>query len=161
MNISMTWATYALIVSVCLGVYYLVIILFIRRLKAKAPSIKAESNDFLEASPTFAEPKTFANANTNLFGEPFEEELESENEMVSLSPYTQDFADEVQAFTSSSDESITKEELTHAIQRIILKYPSLKESQYKYELTQLIAISTENYCSIHFSAEELSELWKC
>lgn len=158
MSISLTWASYALIVTVCLGVYYTVIGFMFYRPNLKASAIEGVRNQVTELEPvgnTLTDPKR-----QNLVGEEEHEEIIVENDEATFNPEAQDFADEIVAFTSSCNEDITKENLLLSLIRIIQKYPSLKDSEQRYELNQLIAISTENYCSIHVSADELSELWR-
>lgn len=154
MSISLTWANYALIVTICLGIYYAIVGFRFYRSNAKLSSSDGERNTISESE------QAVDIKHRNLFGEEEREETMIQTDNSNINPETQDFADEIIAFTSSCDEEITKEKLILSIQRIIQKYPSLKNSEQRYELNQLIAISTENYCSIHVSADELSELWK-
>lgn len=158
MTISLTWASYALIVTVCLGIYYSVIGFMFYRPNLKTSATGSEKNMVTESELVS---NSFANIKQqNLFGEEQSEGIILQNEEATFNPEAQDFADEIVAFTSSCNEEITKEKLLLSLTRIIQKYPSLKDSEQRYELNQLIAISTENYCSIHVSADELSELWK-
>ena len=158
MSISLTWVNYALIVSVCLGVYYAVVGIIFYRARIIAIPANEERNSMQEAD-TNGDSLSDAR-NKNLFGQEISKDLITSIEEHDFNPEAQDFADEIVAYTSSCEENTTKEKLVQSIQRIIQKYPSLKDSNHKYELNQLIAISTENYCSIHVSADELSELWR-
>ena len=158
MSISLTWANYALIVSVCLGVYYAVVGVIFYSARIIASPANEEGNSISKADTNG---NSISDAgNKNLFGEEVSEDIITGIDEQDLNPEAQDFADEIVAYTSSCEENITKEKLVQSIQQIIQKYPSLKDSNHKYELNQLIAISTENYCSIHVSAEELSEMWR-
>ena len=154
MSISLTWANYALIVIVCLGLYYLVIAFFVQRRKIiNASSEEANANSF-EAFQSPEEAAVKQNASLTLFGEQTtQEKFEPLPTETNTAPEAQDFADEIVAYTSSCDKTITKEKLMQAIQRI-------KGSNHQYVLNQLIIISTESYCSIHVSADELSEMWR-
>ncbi len=162
MSLSMTWANYALVVSVCLVVYYF-IVLFIYRKKLHS-TLRTDASSGVSSLVNFSsdEMESTNSKNLNLFGEEVKDEvkLAAMGEEQDFSPDAQDFADEIVAYTSSCGDSIEKEELLQNLGKIIQKYPSLVNSDAKYELNQLIAISTENYCSIHVSADELRELWK-
>ena len=161
MNISLTWANYALLVSVCLIAYYLIVALLFYRKDFLSLLVKRDKNvPFESYDSSFSNDDYIKNTNLTLFGEEVEEDFQSLNEEQNLSPDTHDFADEIAAYTSSCDNSIEKEELLHHLRKIILKYPSLADSESQYELNQLITMLTENDCSIHLSAEEASELWK-
>ena len=160
MNISLTWATYVLIVSACLVVYYSIVLLFFKK-RFAPPFIKASGNSDVLSDFSSDETKDENSKNLNLFGEEMQdEELLVVEDNQDFSPDAQDFADEIVAYTSSCGDSLEKEDLLQNLRKIILKYPSLASSESKYELNQLIAISSENYCSIHVSAGELRELWK-
>jgi len=158
MNISLTWADYALIVSVCLAVYYLIILFFYRKslngfLSAKTTPGPHSPTDLFTAEAALSNSKGL-----NLFGEAIEvQQILGEDQ--DFTPDAQAFADEIQAYTSSCGNDIGKEELIQNLRKIVQKYPSLIGSDSQYELSQLIAISSENNCSIHLSADELSELW--
>jgi hypothetical protein len=160
MNISLTWANYALIVGVCLAIYYLVVLVFFRKSFTRASVIK--TSDILPSlfgSLTEEIPVTNSK-NPDLFGEEMGvEDLNYYEEDHDVTPDAHAFADELQAYTSSCGEDVGKEELIYNLRKIIQKYPSLAGSSFRYELSQLIAISSENNCSIHLSADELSELW--
>ncbi|HUN01270.1 MAG TPA: hypothetical protein PLS00_00330 [Niabella sp.] len=69
--------------------------------------------------------------------------------------------DELQAYVSQSGkEGTEKEYLFAGIKKLLLKYPDIPGSIYQEGITNLIAVIAENNCAVHFSAEELSELWK-
>ena len=162
MNISLTWANYALLVSVCLIAYYLIVALLFYRKDFLSLLAKRENNvPFESYDSSLSNDDYIKNTNLTLFGEEIkEEDFQSLNEEKNLSPDTQDFADEIMAYTSSCGAGIKKEQLIQNLRKIILKYPSLADSESKYGLSQLITMLTENDCSIHLSAEEVSELWK-
>ncbi len=158
MSISLTWASYALIVSLCLGVYYAIIgfVFYHNRIKL---AVSAKGNvDAYTAFPQQSDVDEIQSK--NLFGEPILDNDHFDAKETNPNPESQDFVDEIVAYLSSCDEDITKEKLLQTLKRIIRKYPSLLNCEHKYELNQLMAISTENYCSIHVSADELSELWR-
>jgi len=160
MNISLTWANYALIVGVCLAIYYFVVLFFYRKSFTRVSTIKtSDTSQSLFGLSTEELPVTNS-GNLDLFGEEMgAEDLNYYEEDQDVTPVAHAFADEIQAYTSSCGEDVGKEELTCHLRKIIQKYPSLAGSGFQYELSQLIAIASENNCSIHLSAEELSELW--
>lgn len=160
MNISLTWASYALIVSLCLAIYYFVVLFFYRKSFTRVSTIKTSDTSHSISAFSTEEMKTANSKSLNLFGEAMEEEEQQRtDEDQDFAPDAQAFADEVQAYTSSCGNEVNKEELIQQLQKIIQKYPSLMGSDSQYELSQLIAISSENNCSIHLSADELIELW--
>ena len=161
MSISLTWASYALIVSVCLVIYYPVVLFFYRKkLHSSSNRVSGNADDLSSFSSN--QTTGTGSQNLNLFGEAVQNEELSPvmEEEPDFSPDAQDFADEIGAYTSSCGDGIEKEVVLQKVRKIILKYPSLAHSDAHYELSQLIAISTENYCSIHLSADELRELWE-
>ena len=156
----MTWASYALIVSFCLFAYYLTVAIIYRKTFGHLfkRGANLQSFDSLEV-PTSDEVSSHLSS-TNLFGEQVaDEELKIVAEEDAAPSEAQEFAGEVEAYTTSCDEAISKDRLIASLRKIIQKYPSLIHSESKYELTQLIAMYCENYCSVHLSADELQALW--
>lgn len=68
--------------------------------------------------------------------------------------------DELNAFFDNQKKSKSvKTELMYSLYSILQKYPSLKNSDYKESLTNVIAVQCENICSTHLSAEEMKGVW--
>lgn len=68
--------------------------------------------------------------------------------------------DELNAFFDNQKKTeAVKSELMFGLYTVLQKYPSLRNSDYKEPLTNLIATQCENICSIHLSAEELKGVW--
>jgi len=68
--------------------------------------------------------------------------------------------DELNAYFENQKISKTiKSELMYGLYRILQKYPSLRNSDYKESISNIIATQSENICSIHLSAEELKGVW--
>jgi hypothetical protein len=68
--------------------------------------------------------------------------------------------DELNAFFENSKKSkAVKSEVLFALHSLLQKYPSLKNSEYRQSITNVIATQCENICSIHLSAEELKGVW--
>ena len=160
MSISLTWATYALIVSLCVFIYYAVIVIVYRKTFRRLIARRANLQSIDSAEVSSSEDVSDQQSNINLFGELVpDEELNIAAEADDSASDAQEFAGEIEAYTSSCGDAISKEEITASLRKIIQKYPSLIHSKSKYELMQLIAMYCENYCSIHLSADELQALW--
>lgn len=50
-------------------------------------------------------------------------------------------------------------ELLQSIKNVLCKYPSLKGSEYKDTIVQVISTHSEQYCSIHLKEEDRIGLW--
>ncbi len=57
---------------------------------------------------------------------------------VDVSPVVQSFTDEIKAYLQESDSGTHKEALINSIQSIVMKYPVLKNVDYKQELIKFI-----------------------
>lgn len=68
--------------------------------------------------------------------------------------------DELTAFFEEAKSSKwQKAQLIQAIKQILSKYPSIKDSEYKTSLGQVILAQSEQYCSIHLKADDVVGLW--
>lgn len=68
--------------------------------------------------------------------------------------------DELAAYyEEAKKEKCNKGELLYAVQRILSKYSSLKASQYRESITNVIISEAEHICSIHLSLEEVVSVW--
>ena len=68
--------------------------------------------------------------------------------------------DELNAFFDNQKKTkAVKSELMFGLYTILQKYPSIRNSDFKESLTNVIATQCENICSIHLSAEELKGVW--
>ena len=112
MKISLTWANYALIISVCLVVYYLILVLlFYRKGFGSLTATKEVQPSFESYKQSLNNDLSDRKSNLNLFGEEVDEdELKFVSERDELTPDAQDFADEIGAYTSSCGE-VDKDEL--------------------------------------------------
>ena len=52
-----------------------------------------------------------------------------------------------------------KEELIYSLQLLLKKYPSLKDSEYKESLSNLIATQCEDTCLVRLNADEVYHVW--
>ena len=160
MSISLTWVNYALIISLCLFIYYAVIGFVYRKTFQHLLEKRTNLQSFVSSEVSSGKDLSDQQSNINLFGEQVPDEgLNIEAEGDESASDAQEFAGEIEAYASSCGDSVSKESLTTSLRKIIQKYPSLIHSESKYELRQLIAMYCENYCSIHLSADELQALW--
>jgi hypothetical protein len=68
--------------------------------------------------------------------------------------------DELSAyFQSSKGTKVVKEEFVFAVQKILSKYPSLKSSEFKEAVSNLIVSEAFHNCSIHLEEEDLFHVW--
>jgi hypothetical protein len=68
--------------------------------------------------------------------------------------------DELQAFISQAGkEGVEKEELHTSLKNLLRKYPTIKGSLFEEGITNLISVTAENNCDVHFSADDLRDLW--
>lgn len=74
-------------------------------------------------------------------------------------PAIHDLVDELQAFISQAGHDLNKEELTGSLSLILQKYPVASDANYRQGLQSLIAVTVENKCNMHLSAEEVAALW--
>lgn len=64
--------------------------------------------------------------------------------------------DELNAFFDAArSRKWQQEELLQALRRILSKYPTLKDSEYKVSLGHVIATQCERHCSIHLKAGDV------
>ena len=77
---------------------------------------------------------------------------------IDISPLVQSFTDEVKAYLQESSREILKDELMHSIELIILKYPVLKDSDYKQELVQFIFDEANAKYPNLFQVKEIKQL---
>ena len=68
--------------------------------------------------------------------------------------------DELNAFFEESRrKKVMKEELIYSLQLLLKKYPSLKDSEYKESLSNLIATRCEDTCLVRLNADEVYHVW--
>ena len=161
MNISLTWANFALITGLCLAGYYIVVGLVYNRKNINHllyPKRKQYSFD-IWSQPHF-EDESASSVSSNIPEDKTLEEVLPINDTSQLAPSPiQDFIDEIEAYTLACNMEDSKEELLKNIGKILQKYPSLMNSSLQYLLTEMIAMSCRNNCSIHLSVDELNDLW--
>jgi hypothetical protein len=68
--------------------------------------------------------------------------------------------DELNAFFEESRrKKVMKEELIYSLQLLLKKYPSLKDSEYKESLSNLIATQCEDTCLVRLNEDEVYHVW--
>jgi hypothetical protein len=160
MNISLTWANYALIIGACLIGYYFVIgFVYYRKdlrqiFQSKKEPVSCARSQQLAATIE----------NNYQFSLPSDTSGLDNIEMVNdksqnVQPTIEDFMDEIYACTQACGNNITKEELEKNLRKILYKYPSLTSSSLRSVLAGIIAAASETHCSIQWREDELSEWW--
>lgn len=143
-----SWSSYLTNSFLLLVVYYAAIVLLYYRkdIMLKLSSVK---------SPEKKPPVDRA-----LFASSSQEQGADKLDAASAAPM-HSLVDELQAYVSQSGkQNIDKDELTEGIKELLRKYPAIKGSIFQEGITNLIAVIAENNCSVHFKADELSDLWR-
>ncbi|MBW7840868.1 MAG: hypothetical protein H3C36_14800 [Chitinophagaceae bacterium] len=143
-----SWSDYLLTAFLVLVFYYAAILLIYYRKDIKHKLLPAKT------------PVSKPPIDSVLFSSSSQEQGRDKLDAASAAPM-HSLVDELQAYVSQSGkEGIEKEDLTHGIKNLLLKYPDIQGSIFQEGITNLIAVIAENSCDVHFSAEELSDLWK-
>lgn len=148
---TISWDSYWTAISLTTAVYYLFVYLvyfrkgFAQRLSFRSQSIHPAPLKRDEGALTLFE------QNSPEFVQP---EKDTEEHVVYAC------MDELNAFFENQKKSKSvKAEVMFALHTILQKYPSLKTSEYKDSLTNVLATQCEAICSIHLSADELKGVW--
>jgi len=140
------WQWYITASMVFLAVYYATVILLYYRKNAQPILLKTEHLPSPEPA---------------LFGDPDFPEPTVHPAEPDLSGIVNNFIDELKALLlQSAADQADKSALSITISRCLQKYPPLKGSVYQSSINNLIDVTTENQCNIHFTAEELIALWQ-
>lgn len=143
-----SWSSYLTTAFLLLLVYYAAILLLYYRkdIKLKLSSVKSPAG----------KPPVDRALFTSSSQEPGADKLDA----ASAAPM-HSLVDELQAYVSQSGKQGTpKDELASGVKKLLLKYPAIKGSIFQEGITNLIAVIAESNCAVHFSADELSELWQ-
>lgn len=129
---SITWGQYFTALTLLLVCYYVFIGLrFYRWEILSVIGIKKVEDNAIAIS-------TVANFKKSFETESHEDYLPKPLLEVDISPVVQSFTDEIKAYLQESDDYTLKDELLHSIQAIVMKYPVLKDADYKHELVQFL-----------------------
>jgi len=160
MNISLSWADYALIIGACLIGYYLVIgFVFYRKDLWQLFKPKRERAASFAQNQQPAATGVKSIQHTSLPDGAFLDSTEIDEEAQTSQPTIEDFLDEVDACTQACGNGVTKEELSINLRKILHKYPSLASSSLRGVLSGIIATASQNNCSIQWREDELNEWW--
>ena len=138
--INISWQGYWIWLAVISAGYYLVIYLLYYRhdLKAWIHPKPNNSDGIVTASESIIQP-------------PVEKDAER---------LIDSCMDELNAFFEESRrKKVMKEELIYSLQLLLKKYPSLKDSEYKESLSNLIATQCEDICLVRLNADEVYHVW--
>lgn len=158
---SISWQSYWITLALLSAGYYGVIYLLYYRSDFK---IWVHRRSSLNTAP-FPEPGTIqgeqphSTAQPSLFDD--EDSLDFQSPQAGTAEgVVYSCLDELTAFfVAAKSRKWAKEELVQALQGILLKYPSLKDSSYKESLSNVIATQCEQYCSIHLRVEDTRRVW--
>lgn len=144
---NVSWQEYWISIIVITLVYYLVVYLI-----------------YFKKDLLFSQGVFYSEGSTKEESQPslFEMESPGSKQTVKESdePIVEACMDELNAFFENQKKTkAVKSELMLSLYTILQKYPSLRNSDYKESLTNVIATECENICSIHLSAEELKGVW--
>ena len=152
---TISWHSYWVAIALATALYYLLV--YLLYLKSGSHIISSEgygqlakSTGLVSSTESPVHPSLFKDGSKDLrsSGEQGEEHV------------IEACMDELTAFFDNQKKSKpVKSELMHSLYNILQKYPSLKNSDYKESLTNVIATQCENMCSIHLSADELKGVW--
>jgi len=160
MNISLTWANYALITGACLIGYYIVIGFVYyrkdlrRRLQPKREPVSYARNQQPAATIKNSYQSSLSSDTSGLNNTGM-----VDDQQQNVQPTIEDFMDEVDACTQACGNNVTKEELGINLRKILHKYPFLTSSSLRGVLAGIIATASQNNCSIHWREDELNEWW--
>ena len=142
---TISWNQYFIFLAASISFYYFVVYLLYFR--------KTIETGIHQKLDSFNYDSTKKEELTSLFDHPSNVEDNLEHTVYAC-------MDELNAFFENSKKSkAVKSELMFGLYTILQKYPSLRNSDYKESLTNVIATQCENICSIHLSAEELKGVW--
>jgi len=102
--------------------------------------------------------------NRSQFIKQHEKKSPSQNEIVTaqeeMASLVKELTNEItNAFKYASSHNLIRQEIIYALQQIVSKYSSIKNSPFKSFATNHILTECANYCSIHLSEEDLRVLW--
>ena len=148
---NISWASYILVVTLLLAVWYLVIGMrfYFNDLqnlltRKRKPDLQLASDDtYLTTGSEFTPEQTEASNTDNLF---------QAVEMLT--------AKLKETIADASSKNYHKEEFNFLLQLTLKEYPHLKGSPFQMAINNLILSECEKYGSLHLSAEELVMLWK-
>jgi len=76
-----------------------------------------------------------------------------------LLPVVHDLVDEIRALLQAEGNTADKDELLDKLQRLLQKYPALKDTSFQPSISQFIYIESKNQCALDLDEDEVSGLW--
>jgi hypothetical protein len=95
----------------------------------------------------------------------FTSPVESDGSFLEEKDRTEEFLvyaciDEIKALYEQLKSSKgVKQEIVYALQQVLNKYPTLKNSPYKRSINHVIVSQSEHICSIRLSSEDVDHVW--
>jgi len=152
---TISWQGYWLSLALCLVGYYLTVYLlyFQSDFKISLPSKRKSPN-----SHAFLQPRSEGVQEPGI-------DLSHHPEFQKPDPGSDEHVvyaliDEVAAyFNEAKKVKAVKEELLFALQRIVTKYPAIKDSAYKESIGSVIISEANHHCSVQITSEEMGSVW--
>jgi len=142
---NVSWQGYWTVLALIAAGYYLVIYLLYFRNDFKVSAWKRSAG---MASPT------------ELLFHQSDEGLYPASEAENIDRLAESCMDEINAyFDQSKQTKCVKQELIYALQQLLRKYASLKDSDYRSIVSSVIATHASHYCGIHLGEEEVDHVW--
>ncbi|WP_153800877.1 hypothetical protein [Foetidibacter luteolus] len=156
MKISVSWGDFFLGCAVLTGIWYLVV-----GAKYYYQSIKDRlfKNPFKTIKSGTTEIDRPGVQQASLFQQPESLDRQDAKERA-INTIVHEFVNELNALIalSATDQS-SKDKLLPALRKLLSKYSSLANSPLRQDILNLIQMETGKHCHIHFSADELAQLW--
>jgi hypothetical protein len=76
-----------------------------------------------------------------------------------LLPVVHDLVDEIRALLQAEGNAANKDDLLGKLQRLLQKYPTLKDTPFQPSISQLIYIESKNQCALDLDEDEVGGLW--
>ena len=156
---SISWQGYWVAIAILTALYYLIICLFyyrsnfytwIQHLQGRRPKVTTSTS-----VPYLHEPEPTDEVRQSSLFEEASNAVESEPAGSDTS-ITNGFTDELDAFLrQAKQQRLVRQELLYGLQRLLNKYPALKQVTYKEVLSRLLIERCEQICSIRLSVEDL------
>ncbi|MFL5788122.1 MAG: hypothetical protein ACJ748_08715 [Flavisolibacter sp.] len=158
---TISWQSYWITLALLSGIYYLVIYLLYFRNKLDISSNPKSNQEFYSANTNCDEQTLteFRQKQRSLFGEQLSSEFStpSENTVENL---VYGCMDEINAFFEQAKKTKwLKNNLINSLRSILNKYPSLKDSEYKESISNVLVTECEHNCSVHLNAEDVIHVW--
>lgn len=84
----------------------------------------------------------------------------TENEDDAMLPVVRSLNDEISAYIQQAAHShAVKPEILFALQRIIQKYPTLKDTPYRNAVNRLLQLECHDQCALRLDDAELNQVW--